>query len=124
MEKMLQNVTPAKRARKTKKDKLIELILLDGSVKQAAETIGISRMTAYRWWDEWCQTDEAKEISAEWWAIFNQLKKEKKEKAGEFVTRLKLKLMKDKSEMELKGESTIIIKSWDPDAKTKSGPSS
>ena len=64
-----------------------------------AETLGIGRATAYRYWNQWLESAEAQQIDAEWWAEFNRLKKKSPIKAFEGLTRLKVRKMAHKLEV-------------------------
>jgi hypothetical protein len=55
------------------------------------------------------EKDESFDVDAEWWALHNQIKRDNPEKAHDLLTRLKVKKMKEHSEIEVKGAPKLVV---------------
>ena len=98
--------TPKRPSRKVLTDRLVGLIFYGHTnMTQNAQTLGIGRTTAYRYWNQWVASEEAQQIDVEWWAAFHQLKQKSPVKAFEGITRLKMRKMPQK--IEAKEEITV-----------------
>ena len=123
--KPLQNVTPKHISRRQKQDMLIQLIF-DGNtnITEIAKQLNITRMTAYRWFQKWKQTEEAQQIDMEWWALAKQLQNKTEGnplKVFEGLTRLKYRMIPASINMDTKEtytERRIIIQMWKPNEPT------
>jgi len=100
---MKQNETPKRLSKKKLTDKLVGLIFNgQTNMTENAETLGIGRTTAYRYWNQWVTSEESQQIDVEWWANYQHLKRKAPIKAFEGLTRLKTRKMPHK--IEAKGE--------------------
>jgi len=100
MPQLLEQIgTPKRLSKQRLTDKLVSLIF-NGKTKMTenAKTLGIGRTTAYRYWNQWVDSEESQQIDVEWWASFKTLKKKSPVKAFEGLTRLKLRKMPQKVE--------------------------
>jgi hypothetical protein len=96
---MRQIETPKRLSRQQLTDKLVALIFTGKTDMTAnAKTLGIGRATVYRYWNKWTESEEAQQVSIEWWAMFRTLKRKSPIKAFEGLTRLKFKAMPEKIE--------------------------
>lgn len=97
---LAQNGTPKKLSKRQKIDKLVSLIFSGKTnMTKNADIIGIGRRTAYRYWNQWVESEEAQQVDIEWWAQFNQLKKKSPIRAFEGLTRIKIRKTPHKMEM-------------------------
>jgi len=118
---------PKKRLKKSQRFiKLVEGMREGKTFFQIAKDCSCSEKTIDRDFKEWKDNGGFnKWLFAEFMLLHEEeINKEKGSQAYRVVADLLKKQLKEQSEMEVKGEASIIIKSWDPDAKTKSGPSS
>jgi transposase len=76
-----------------------------------AKELGISRKTAYRYWQKWKQTEEAQMVDWEWWELYKKVKVVNPEKALECLTRIKHKMIVERAEV--KQEIREISLKWD-----------
>lgn len=104
-------VTPCKLRRQERIDKMLKMIF-DGETDftKIAEAIGVSRKQAYKYWDIWLQSEEAKQVTVEWWAEYKRLKHQCSPKAFEGITRIKYRMTTEKHE--LKAEVKEIKLEW------------
>jgi transposase-like protein len=92
--------TPAKTRQQERKDKTIDLMLnSDLSVTNIAKQIGISRKTLYNYWAEWQQTEEAVQINRKWHRLCKALEEDNMEKAFEGLTKIKVRMTTEKTEL-------------------------
>ena len=109
---LVQSDTPKGRSRQQKTDDLLQILFTERiTFSRAAEKAGLSRQTAYRYFDRWKQSEEAKLVDVEWWQLFLALKDDNPEKALECLTRLKYRMTTEHSEHT---ERKFIIK-WTKD---------
>jgi hypothetical protein len=112
---LVQNDTPKRLTNQQLTDQLIEILFTGHSTfSQAATQLGIKRNRAYRLWNRWKDTEEAKQIDLHWWALYLRLKDENPEKALECLTRLKYRMTTEKHE--LKAELKEIKLEWKLDS--------
>jgi AraC-like DNA-binding protein len=97
---IIQNDTPRRLSNQQITDQLIETLFTGKyTFSQAAERVGIKRNRAYRLFNKWKETEEAKQIDMHWWALYLRLKDENPEKALECLTRLKYRMTTEKREV-------------------------
>jgi hypothetical protein len=96
----IQNDTPRRLSNQQITDQLIETLFTGKyTFSQAAQQVGIKRNRAYRLFNKWKETEEAKQIDMHWWALYLRLKDENPEKALECLTRLKYRMTTEKHEV-------------------------
>lgn len=98
--KALQNVTPKEQTTQELTDKLVRLVFQGKkNFSEIAHDLGISRPTAYRYWNDWKRTEEASQVDWEWWSLYKRLKRVNPAKALECLTRIKYRLTTEKLEV-------------------------
>jgi len=98
--KTIHKVTPCKISRQARIDKMVKLIFNgETDFTQISKQIGVSRKQAYTYWSIWLESDEAKQVTAEWWAEYKRLKAEGSPKAFEGITRIKYRMTTEKHEL-------------------------
>jgi len=93
--------TPRHHSRQEITDNIIKLVF-QGKMNftEIAKDIGISRKTAYRYWNRWKQTEEAQAVDMEWWSLYLKVREANPEKALECLTRIKHKMITDRHEVQ------------------------
>ena len=111
--------TPKRLSKRKLTDQLVALIFNGKTnMTENAETLGIGRATAYRYWNSWVESDEAQQLDLEWWSMFITLKHKSPVKAFEGLTRLKVRKTPAKLESKETIDVTtrhIIVKMWKPE---------
>lgn len=97
----IQTDTPRRQTRQQITDNLIRLIFQGRhNFSEIAKELGVSRKTAYRYWEKWKQTEEAQAVDWEWWNLYNQVRVVNPEKALECLTRIKYRMTTEKLEVQ------------------------
>ena len=97
--------TPKRLSKRKLTDQLVTLIFSGKTnMTENAETLGIGRATAYRYWNQWVESEEAQQLDLEWWSMFINLKHKSPIKAFEGLTRLKIRKTPQKIQQDVKGE--------------------
>ena len=107
-----QTDTPRRHSRQEITDELLKLVFQGRmNFSDIAKELGISRKTAYRYWQKWKQTEEAQMVDWEWWELYKKVKVVNPEKALECLTRIKHKMIVERAEV--KQEIREISLKWD-----------
>ena len=77
---------------------------------QAAEKLGVERGTAYDYWNQWKQTEEAQYIDTEFYRLTNQLKTLNPEKVLDAITKIKVRMTTEKTEVKANVKMDADIK--------------
>ncbi len=95
-----QTATPRRQSRQETTDNLIKLVFQGRmNFSDIAKELGISRKTAYRYWNRWKQSEEAQTVDWEWWNLYFKVREVNPEKALECLTRIKHKMIVEKQEI-------------------------
>lgn len=98
--KSTQKVTPNKLRKQQRIDTMLSLIYNGHTdFTEIAETIGVSRKQAYKYWNSWLQSEEAAQVNAEWWAEYKRQKAAGSPKAFDGITRIKYRMTTEKHEV-------------------------
>lgn len=95
-----QTYTPRHHSRQELTDSIVKLVFQGKmNFSDIAKEVGVSRKTAYNYWNKWKNSEEAQAIDMEWWALYLRVREVNPEKALECLTRLKHKMIIDKQEI-------------------------
>ena len=111
--KVEQTLTLREQTQQELTDKLIRLVFQGKkNFSEISNDLGISRTTAYKYWNDWKRTEEAQQVDWEWWSLYRRLKRVNPSKALECLTRIKYRLTTEKVELKEEITHIKIVASW------------
>ena len=109
----IQNLTPNQQEQQALTDKLVKLVFQGRKTfTDIAKELGVSRITAYTYWNNWKLTEEAQQVDWEWWNLYRKLKRQNPAKALECLTRIKYRMTTEKHEVKAEIKEFKVVCDW------------
>jgi len=104
-------LTPAQIQRQQRKDALIRAVFVEGlNFSKACAKVGIDRVTGYKYFYEWKESEEPIKVDRKFWNLIGKLEEENPEKVLDALTRLKIKLTAAKVDVKKEVTATSDVR--------------